>query len=100
MRDVRLIEQFAVADLISVLNVEHRHRDDSPIVHLDAIDGRTCIFADELVFLYIVGFLANRLLSQREDMATLKGTALIEVPALEFGLRVQMVPNQAPAMRL
>lgn len=54
----------------------------------DAIVRRTCILADKLIFLDIVGFLANRLLSQREDMPTLERSALVVLSALEFGLRV------------
>ena len=71
MRNLRLIEQFAVTEPIALLNVEHRGGDGSPISQLDAIVGRICIFTNELVFLDVVGFLADGLLCQREDTATL-----------------------------
>ena len=98
MRNLRLIEQFAVTDPVSLLNVEHRSGDGSPISQLDAIVGRICIFADEFVFLDVVGFLANRLLSQREDMPALERSALVVLPALEFGLRVEMIADKTTRM--
>jgi hypothetical protein len=49
---------------------------------------RICIFAHKLVFLDVVGFLADGLLREREDMATLKRSALVKLPSSEFGLRV------------
>jgi hypothetical protein len=44
------------------LNVEYGRRESSPISQLDAIVGRICIFADKLIFLDVVGFLADGLL--------------------------------------
>ncbi len=62
MGNLSYSEQFAIADAISLLNVEHCHGEHSSIVRRDAKIKRTCILADELVFLDVVGFLADRLL--------------------------------------
>ena len=59
---------------------------------------RTRILADEFVLLDVVGFLADRLAGQREDMATRERSALIELSALEFGLWVEVVADQAAAV--
>ena len=64
----------------------------------DAVVGRTRILADEFVLLDVVGFLADRLAGQREDMPAPERPALVEVATLEFGLGVEMVADQAAAM--
>ena len=40
MRNLRLIDQSAVAYAVSLLNVEHRRGDGSPISQIDTIVGR------------------------------------------------------------
>src|ERR1700722_11545171 len=97
-RNLRLVDQSAVADPVSLLNIQHRSGDGSPIRQLDALVGRITIFADEFVLPDIVGFLSDRLLSQREDMPALEWSALVEVSALEFGLRVEVIADKAMRM--
>jgi hypothetical protein len=54
VRNLRLIEQLAITNPVSLLNVEYRSGDGGPVSQFDAIVGRICIFADEFVLIDIV----------------------------------------------
>src|SRR5262245_47619228 len=98
MGNLRLIEQVAVANPVLPLNLEHGAGNSSRISQLKAVVRRARVLSDELVFLDVVGFLADRLLSQCEDVATLQRSALVKVPTLKFSLRVEVIADQAAAM--
>ncbi len=63
MGNLRFFERFAITDVVLPLNVEHHGSERSTIVQLRPIVGRTRVLADELAFLDVIGFLADRLLS-------------------------------------
>ena len=62
--------------------------------------GRPGILPDKFVLFDVVGFLADRLHRQGGDMTAEQRTARIVIAAAEFRFRVEMVTDEAAAMRL
>ena len=62
--------------------------------------GRSGVLADKLVLFDVVGFLADRLHREGNDMPTTQSAALIVVSTTEFQLRVEVVADEAATMRL